>query len=296
MPTFAVVRTETLSLDRSGRLALMYVLSPFVWRQDGRFHLLVRAVPDRDDEPRLKISEAFHGVSDDGRHFAMDLAPSLFPGPDAEDLDGCEDPTVLRDGDTLRLWYTGWNQAQGTGRLLSARGSDPLALDKTGVALDSVEGFRNPKEATVVPVPGGGWRMFFECARDDASIVARASADAITGPWSGRELAFEPRPGRWDSGHVSAGPIVGAGTDRPVMFYNGSDEQANWRVGWLAFDRDLTRVVARCDEPLVMPDCLEDGWTDIAFAASVVARDDELWLYYSVADRHLMRALVREVE
>ena len=107
MSAWEVVEIAPITMHRTNRLANMYVMSPFVWRDGDRFHLLVRAVPRRDDEPRLKMAEIWHGTSDDGLHFAMESAPTLFPGPDLVDLDGCEDPTVHIDGATLRVWYTG---------------------------------------------------------------------------------------------------------------------------------------------------------------------------------------------
>ena len=103
MPGWELVSIAPLTMHRSNRLANMYVLSPFVWRQDGVFHLLVRAVPRRDDEPRLKMAEIWHGVSEDGLQFDMEIAPVIFPGPDLVDLDGCEDPTVRTDGGALRV-------------------------------------------------------------------------------------------------------------------------------------------------------------------------------------------------
>ena len=127
-----VVLVEPLTLHRTNRLANMYVLSPYVWREGEQFHVLVRAVPRRDDEPRLKMSEIWHGVSEDGRDFTMDVAPTIFPGPDLIDLDGCEDPTVHRDGHDLRVWYTGFNQQEETGRLLLARGPDHDRLARLG--------------------------------------------------------------------------------------------------------------------------------------------------------------------
>jgi len=53
-------------------------------------------------------------------------------------------------------------------------------------------------------------------------------------------------------------------------------------------------VVARCEHPIVLPGndvSLED--TDIAFAASAIGDGNAIDLYYSVADRHVMRAKVR---
>ena len=71
----------------------------------------------------------------------------------------------------------------------------------------------------------------------------------------------------------------------------------NGRVGWVVFDRDFTRVVARGDQPIVLPGerrFAED--TDIAFAASAIHERDHISLYYSVADRHVMRATIRRNE
>jgi predicted GH43/DUF377 family glycosyl hydrolase len=78
------------------------------------------------------------------------------------------------------------------------------------------------------------------------------------------------------------------------MFYNGATRAAEWRIGWVVFDREFTRVVARCVAPIVLPGqrrFAED--TDIAFAASAVTEDGRIHLYYSIADRHVMRATVR---
>jgi len=195
MNGWRVKSTEPVSLHRTNRLANMYVLSPFVRFDGDRFHLFVRAVPRRDDEPRLKMAEIWHGVSSDGLTFEMDIAPILFPGPDLSDLDGCEDPTVVVDGETLRVWYTGYNQQQQTGRLLFARGPDCERLSKAGLALDSTPDFANPKESTIVRVHADRLLMYFEYARDGASLIGQASADDLDGPWGEIEPSpIAPRP------------------------------------------------------------------------------------------------------
>lgn len=293
MAGFRVDRIDPVTITTPNRLAGMYVLSPFVWRDGATFRLLVRAVPMRDDEPRLKMAEAWYGRSDDGLQFDMDPAPVIFPGPDQSDIDGCEDPTVIVDQGTLRVWYTGWNQAERTGRLLLARGPDVAHLEKVGVALDSCAPFTNPKEATVVADGDQGWRLFFEYADADASLIGNGSSAALDGPWAAiKQSAIRPRPDQWDAWHLSPGPIVGAGTDRPVMFYNGATRDAKWRVGWAAFDPELSRIVDRCDDPLIVPDAAQGDATDIAFAASAVEQDGRIALYYSLSDRALRRAII----
>lgn len=284
---------EALTLHRSNRIANMYVLSPYVWRTDGTFHMLVRAVPRRDDEPRLKMSEIWYGTSKDGRDFTMEIAPTLFPGPELDDLDGCEDPTVLDDGDTLRVWYTGYNSAQKTGRLLFARGDDRDSLAKVGIAVDVTPGFDDPKEAALAPIDGG-WAMLFEFARDGASVIGRVEADGPDGPWHDRaEASLRAREGRWDGWHMSPGPIVDTGTDAPTMFYNGGTEDAAWRIGWATFDARLEGVVARGDEPLIVPDGSAAETNDMVFAASAVADGDDMLLYFSQADQDLRVARLR---
>ena len=292
--TFEVVETKPLTLGRRNRLVDMYVLSPFVWRDGTVFRILLRAVPRRDDEPRLKMAEIWHGASDDGLHFEMDAAPVIFPGPELTDLDGCEDPTVLVAGGRLRVWYTGWNQQQQTGCLLLARGDDVAKLAKAGLALPSRAPFSNPKEASVALRKGAGARLYFEYADHDASLIGQADADDLDGPWGDvAQSPLQPRPEAWDAWHLSPGPLVGVGGGSPVMFYNGATQSAEWRIGWVRFDAKLERVVERSADPLIEPDEHSGAATDIAFAASAVEMRSQTWLYYSQSDQNLRRAVLK---
>lgn len=293
MAGWEVVAVEPMTMHRTSRLANMYVLSPFVWRDGALFRCLVRAVPRRDDEPRLKMAEIWHGTSADGRHFAMDVAPALFPGPDLTDLDGCEDPTVRADRDGLRVWYTGYNQQEQTGRLLLARGPDVARLAKAGLAIDSSPAFANPKEATVAVAQDGQWRLFFEYAADDRSLIGQASADDPDGPW--RALAparLKPRKGGWDGHHLSPGPLIGEGGDAPVMFYNGANEDAAWRIGWAQWDGALAKIIDRSEAPLIEPQEPQSA-SDMAFAASAVEIDGQVLLYFSQSDQDPRVATLR---
>lgn len=290
---FALEATEPMIVHARGRLTTMYLLSPFVWADDEGYHLLIRAVPRRDDAPALKIAEIWYGHSDDGLAFTMDEGPVIFPTPDGIDRDGCEDPTVLAHEGRLQVWYSGWHQASETGRLLRAEGRSVHALEKQGVVIDSTKAAQNPKEATVAPAPDGRWRLFHEYAEDGASRIAVLEAPAPTGPWTPVDLAIPVRAGKWDDWHLSTGPMLGKGSDRPVMLYNGATEDAHWRIGWIAFDPGLTRVVDRGAEPVIVAPPTDDESTDIAFAASAVEQDDRVWLYYTLSDKTPMRATLR---
>jgi len=283
-----VERTVPLELTDPGPLAEMYTLSPFVWRANGRYQLLLRAVnwAEREED---KVARIHYGESKDGLHFRMEHHPVIAPGPTPDDQDGCEDPTVAVVDDTLYVYYTGWNQAQKEGQLLLAAGSSPNQLQKRGVAIPSSEAFQNPKEASIAPCKDGTWRLFFEYATQGASRVGMAFADSVVGPWTIQAPPFTVRTGSWDSWHLSPGPILLSDHSHPIMFYNGSTEEIAWRVGWLMFDAGYTPVVARCEEPLFTPSPPDPGYRDIAFAASSVERGGDIWLYYSLADKDMMR-------
>jgi endogenous inhibitor of DNA gyrase (YacG/DUF329 family) len=158
------------------------------------------------------------------------------------------------------------------------------------------EGEGNIKEATVAQGADGRWRLFYEYARSmedgiAASRIGMAIADRPEGPWQVVEDPFGIRPDAWDNWHLSTGPIFARPGEPPVMFYNGATLDARWRIGWVAFDADFTRVVDRCIEPLIVPPPpkLRSG-IDIAFAASCLDRGHVIELYYSLEDRVLRRA------
>ena len=295
MTVFTVAGITPMALERSGPLAEMYALSPFVWCAGDRYELLLRAV-NHAEHAEDKVSRIYHGQSGDGLHFTMGDHPVIAPGPGEEDADGCEDPTlIIVDGATY-VYYSGWNQKTQRGQLLLAAGMDVTHLQKRGVAIPFTDDQQNPKEAAIVPVSDGTWRLFYEYAHAGASRIGIASAPAVDGPWRVQPSIVETREGRWDGWHLSPGPVLRADADHPIMFYNGATRDTRWRIGWIAFDAGFTRVVDRCDDPLITPPPGEPGDTDIAFAASALDVEGEITLYYSVADKDLMRARVRRVD
>jgi predicted GH43/DUF377 family glycosyl hydrolase len=289
MTDFTVLESARLHLISKSPLTEMYTLSPFVWRGSQQYELLLRAV-NHSEVAAEKVARIYYGRSADGLRFMMGDHPVIPPGHGDDDKDGCEDPTVAVVGGTTYVYYTGWNQTILTGQLLLAAGPDAEHLHKRGIAIPSSNEVANPKEASIVPVADGTWRMFFEYSQDEASKVAIAYAPEVVGPWTLQPPLFDARPEQWDSWHLSPGPILCSDPMRPVMFYNGGSREVQWRIGWIAFDADFTRVVARCDKPLITPPPGPLGDTDSAFAASAVEVDNKVHLYYSIADKDMFRA------
>ncbi len=292
---FTLEGIESVSYACSSDLEGMYKLSPFVWREEDHFEMLLRVV-NYSDDPSEKVARIHRGFSFDGLNFALGPDAVIPPGddvPGAYDSGGCEDPTVACVNGTYYVYYTGWNEHIKRGELLLAAGPSLERLVKRGIALASTATEVNPKEAEIVRADDGSWRLFFEYANDDRSKIGIASSPNVDGPWTVQKALFEARPG-WDEWHLSTGPVLGEGDILPVMFYNGATRAAEWRIGWVVFDRTFTTVVARCRHPIVLPgERRFDEDTDIAFAASAVGANDRIHLYYSIADRHVMRATVR---
>jgi len=290
---FSVGETASLEIKRPGPLAEMYTLSPFVWREDQTYGLLLRVV-NHSDIPAKKVSRVHYGTSQDGLAFTVGDHPVIAPGPGADDRDGCEDPTLAIVQDVMYVYYSGWNQSSERGQLMLAAGMNAEHLEKCGVAIAYSKERENPKEASILQAADGTWRLFFEYSQGGASRVGLATAPAVDGPWAVRDSPFQARPGHWDDWHLSPGPVLCSDPDRPVMFYNGGTRDAHWRIGWVRFDEHCLRVIDRGDDPLITSPPGDPGDTDIAFVASAVQQGQDIFLYYSIADKTLVRTTIRE--
>lgn len=292
---FNVEAIEDVTLHGPADVERRDWMSPYVWCDgDATFGIMIRAVPPAGSDP-ADTGVIWAGTSRDGRSFDMRPTPAIRPGPGELDIGGVEDPTVLcREDGSYVVYYTGVAADRSHGEMLYAEGPSPDRLEKAGVALASTKSMGNTKEATVMRTADGHWRLFYEYAVEDASRIGLALGAGIAGPWEEQPTPLEPRADGWDNWHLSTGPMLQDDPDRPVMFYNGATRDARWRIGWVAFDRDCTRVVDRCIEPLIVPPPAPDrSATDIAFAASVVVTGGQTWLYYSLEDRRLVRARIR---
>ena len=264
-------------------------MSPYAWRRrDGSFGILVRAVPGGGADA-AHTGSIWYGRSDDGLSFDVDDAPVLSPGPDPLDANGCEDPTVLLHEGELIVFYTGVD-ANGDGHLLWAAGADVRSLEKRGVAATSFPGERDIKEAEIA-IRDGHWTMGYEYAHGEASMIGYAEGEGPAGPWRETKHGFGARDGRFDSWHLSPGPMLLDDPDRPIMFYNGATHEGTWGIGWVVFDHPNNRVVDRCEGPLIAPPGKEGG-RNMAFAASLIDEGNEVRLYFSYNDRSCHRAVV----
>jgi predicted GH43/DUF377 family glycosyl hydrolase len=294
MVTYAVEQLDDVALIGGPLASDTDLMSPFVWREDETYRIMVRGVPYplRPTDPTGLIAG---GRSKDGLLFAMDPTLAIVPGGGPDDRGGCEDPTVVRLADgQYRVFYTGVDAARKQSAMILASGPDLMSLTKTELVLKAPPGEGNIKEATLAQTSSGEWRLFYEYAADEASRIGMAASVSPDGPWTVLRDPFGIREDSWDNWHLSTGPMTIVEGEDPVMFYNGATHDARWRIGWISFDPDFTKVTGRGIEPmLVPPPPTQRASTDIAFAASTVMEGDRIALYFSLEDRKLRRALIR---
>jgi beta-1,2-mannobiose phosphorylase / 1,2-beta-oligomannan phosphorylase len=289
---FNVEEVTPLKVEADALIKDRDLFSPYVWQEAGKFCMLVRSAP-RTLLETGDTGAIHYGESQDGLLFHVHSTPLIAPSTPL-DIGGCEDPTLVRWKDEYIVYYTGVDATRRSGQMLYASGPSIHQLTKRGVALASSKSEGNTKEATVERTSDGHWRLFYEYARDGASLIGVAVGEGVGGPWHEQEQPFAPRPGLWDNWHLSPGPLLTSDPDLPVMFYNGATIDARWRIGWVAFKRDCLTVVDRCIEPLITPPPPENrADADIAFAASVVAKGGDAHLYFSRADQLMFRAIIR---
>lgn len=289
---FNVEQIDAVRVTGLPNIARLDLMSPYVWvDDDGGLSMLLRVVSQR---PNATTGSIYYGTGKEGLKFKLRRKPVLSPGPDAGDFGGCEDPTVIKWRGHYYVYYTGVEKTRSSGQMMYASGKSIARLAKEGIAHASTKTEGNTKEATIGRTTDGRWRLFYEYARDDTSRVGLAYGKGVAGPWRERKAPFLPRAGKWDNWHLSTGPLLLDDPETPVMFYNGATKDARWRIGWIAFDKRITKVVDRCIEPLIVPPPPDKRMgIDIAFAASVIVRNRQIHLYYSLADRRLFRATIR---
>lgn len=289
---FEVEAIERLEITGPADFTMRPQMSPFVWRDPASddYRLLARSVPEDD----RSTGSIWLGCSSDGLRFRMQDRALIVPNPGTLDARGCEDPTVLPTDEACIVYYTGVDQDRKP-RLLYAEGPDLAGLTKRGIAHATSATEHGTKEATVECLPGDDWRLFFEYSRGGRSRVGIATSCHPQGPWQDSHDPFEARPGRWDSWHLSPGPIVRhyGEPGRRLMFYNGATRQPRWAIGWVVIDDVTMRETLRCETPLIAFDNPGQGKRNFAFASSLVVAGARIWLYLTRDDRVMLRATLR---
>jgi len=221
--------------------------------------------------------------STDGRRFILDRSSGSTIWPDNQfERFGIEDARVTQIGGAYCITYSA----------VSDRGICVGLLSTTDFRLFARHGIILPhenKDACVFPEkiddeyvmlhrPSSGW-----CR--PGMWIAR-SHDLTH--WGRHEFVAAPRPGRWDSRRIGAGPPPVRTKDGWLEIYHGAGDDG-YGLGAVLLDTDNpARVIARSREPVMLPetDYERHGFVDnVVFCNGLIQENDaELRLYYGGAD------------
>ncbi len=168
---------------------------------------------------------------------------------------GAGSPFVMAVGGAYRMWFVSITWGTGplgySDRICESNSTDGLTWSPPGVVVDLGNGFAwdagSVSDPEVVPVPGGGYRMYYTstAANGSAAIAMATSADLVTfTKWSGNPVLLPASSGSWDDYAVS-NPSVIPGSPW-AMFYQGRQQPIHDQIG-LATSQDgyhWTRIAA----------------------------------------------------
>jgi predicted GH43/DUF377 family glycosyl hydrolase len=276
--------------------------NPAAWTDGNVVYLVYRAEGPCDFPGRAFTSRIGLARSGDGRRFERMHAPILSPTETYEIPGGCEDPRVVKIGDSFVMTYTAYDGS--VARLALARSDDLLHWTKLGLAFSDEQwdayfphdafpntprGWSKSGALLAEPIDGRFWMYF-----GDTCIWAAHSSDLTN--WEIRpEPVLAPRAGHFDAGLVEPGPP-------PIMLdgaiwlgYNSADTSLRYAFGQALIDaRDPTRVLRRSDTPLLEPTVAAEivgQVPQVVFAEGLVRFHEEWLLYYGMADSRLGLAI-----
>ena len=205
---------------------------------------------------------------------------------------GCEDPRIVRIGDTLYLTYTAYDGIHVPSGAISSISVDDFLARKwqkwSAPFILTPEGIDDKDLALLPDTINGNYLLYH---RINNQICADLLPDLVSGKRASRCIeVMAPRRGMWDGKKVgSAAPPIKVG-DKWLMIYHGVSRHGTYRLGAALLDTDGLTILARTADPIFEP--LEkyekEGViANVVFSCGAVARGDTVFLYYGAADKVL---------
>jgi len=210
---------------------------------------------------------------------------------------GFEDERIAKFGDTYYLIYTGGMRTEierygGTIKTIClASSKDLIHWKKYGRVLYPKYAWETAQTKAGIIVPQkirGKYWMYYLGEKESwhTSIGIAYSKDLLHWEQVLTKPVMKPRKEYWDSQGIEPGTCVVL--DKGILIiYNGWDETTINKAGWALFSKeDPTKLIARCDSPIVS--CLNNH----VFATGLIKFGDEWSLYYGYADTWIERVVI----
>jgi predicted GH43/DUF377 family glycosyl hydrolase len=294
------------------------VCNPAAWYENNMFYLLYRAAGN-DDEHRIRIGLA---LSYDGYHFIRyPKNPVLEPADGNFDEGCCEDPRIVKYGNTFYLTYAFRPFAPGRywepgHKLVPRMELDDFApnglrwnLTNTGLAV-SKDLFEFKKLGRITPYDVDNRDVILFPRPINGKYVRLERPLEWVGPEYGCEipslwinfsdnLMDWPRPlllatgvEPWEKKKIGGStPPLETPEGWLIIYHGVSTVDGCYRVGAMLLDlNDPTKIIARTKKFLMEPEYYyetEGFYNGCIFPTGIVLREDTLFMYYGGADRYV---------
>ena len=257
-------------------------------------HLLLVRVEDRRGFSHLCAARSKDGFN----NWIIDPEPTLAPSPitHPEEVWGIEDPrlTWMKD---LKLWAVVYTAYSRGGPLVSiATTEDFKKFDRLGPVMPPED-----KDAALFPIKFKGryamlHRPVSTFSGAGAHIWISFSPDLRH--WGDHQVLLQAKKGGWwDADKIGLSPPPLQTPDGWLLLYHGVRKTVNgaiYRLGVALLDlEDPTRVLRRSDQWIFGPQERyerEGDVDDVVFPCGWIVNEDEIRLYYGVADSSMALA------
>lgn len=272
--------------------------NPAVIKEGNDYFMLYRA-ESLEDGLTGKIGLA---RSQDGVHFTKHLDPVVVPDKGFDKF-GCEDPRLVKIGDTYYLTYVGNCGRYKTGNICLATSKDVIHWEKHGSILNPQKEWDHGqvKAGAILPQRIKGKYVMYLMGEKEPwkTAIGLAYSDGLLRWYEPLDQpVLLPREGFFDSQGVEPGPPPLLTEEGIWLIYCGWAEDCVYKVGAVLFSKDdPSKVLQRSEEPILA--AKDWGKTFGGIANHVVAeglvREENRWLlYYGAADRACCLAVWEE--
>jgi beta-1,2-mannobiose phosphorylase / 1,2-beta-oligomannan phosphorylase len=290
--TFNRADHNPILTPRGGGFESKNVLNPAVIDIDGTIYILYRAM-DGANTSTIGLATTKDGITIDerlGEPVYVPRAEFELKKSHPTGNSGCEDPRIVRIGDTLYMTYTAYDGVHvPSGALTSIHVDDFKARkwDKWAEPFILTPNNVDDKDLALLPEKINGSYLLYH--RVSGQICADILPDITTGKRASRCIEIiGPRFGMWDGSKVgSAGPPIKVG-DKWLMIYHGVSRHSTYRLGAMLLDKDATTVLSRTADSVFEPREVyerEGEISNVVFSCGAVVRGDTMYLYYGAADK-----------
>ena len=272
--------------------------------EDGKVHFVYRALGDSD------LSVFGYASSKDGLHIdKRDEEPIYIPRAPFETpgqrvlksfadhyisgggYGGVEDPRLTKIDDKFYMTYVAFDGASPPRVALTSIPVDDFLNKKWDKweqpKLISAPGMVN-KNAVIFPEKVNGKYVVFH--RVFPNILIDMVDDLKFDDYLTGQYIIAPRKGHWDSKKIGAGAPPIRTKDGWLFIYQsvGHQESSKYKIGAMLLDgNDPTKVLYRCNKPLISPDLPyenEGHKAGVVYPCGAIVKDNNLIVYYGGAD------------